>query len=215
MYQTILFDLDGTLTDSSEGIVKSVLYALDKLGYPLPPRQTLLPFIGPPLLESFQKVCQITEKEAQLAIQYYREYFSKKGLFENQVYLGIEELLSQLQKNGKNLILVTSKPEIFAKEILKHFQLDHYFTLIAGASLDESRNKKGEVIRYALAQLDNFENSTTIMIGDRLHDIVGAKENRLNSMGVLYGFGSRDELETAGATYIADTTQQIISILSS
>lgn len=214
MYQTILFDLDGTLTDPNQGILNSVIYSLEKMQKSIPTRETLLPFIGPPLLESYQNICGLSQEEANKAISLYREYFSVKGLFENHVYPDIEKLLASLQSDGKQLVIATSKPEVFAKQILAHFQLDNYFTLIAGASLDNSRLKKSDVIRYALAQLEHFHASSTIMVGDREHDIFGAKENGLDSIGVLYGFGSQEELKTAGASYLVENVLDIYKIVN-
>lgn len=213
MYQTIFFDLDGTLTEPSQGIVNSIRYALDKLGAPIPDEKLLLEFIGPPLEESFMHYCRLSAEESKKAIAYYREYFSVEGLFENQPYEGISQVLSKLKEDGKQLIVATSKPEIFARQILEHFDLDRYFNLIAGANLEGTRSKKADVIAYALDQLDDIHHQTCIMIGDRKHDIIGATANKMDSIGVLYGFGDQMELETAGATYIIEEPLQLLSIL--
>ncbi len=213
MYQTILFDLDGTLTDSSLGITNAAAYALEKMGISVSDRKELLSFIGPPLIESFQTFYHFSPEKSLEAVVYYREYYTEKGLFENTVYPHVPKLLENIHSQGKQLILATSKPEVFAKKILKHFGLDRYFTIIAGASLDSSRIKKADVIAYALAQLPLVRHQTCIIVGDREHDIIGAQENDIASMGILYGFGNREELEQAGATYISDDINQTLEIL--
>lgn len=212
MYQTILFDLDGTLTDSSRGIINSVCYALEKMQIPCPLKEELLVFIGPPLQESFSRYFHLTPEQCQQAIAYYREYFSQKGRYENEVYPQVYETLAELKSSGKQLLLATSKPEIFAIQILEYFRLDRFFDLIAGASLDNSRITKTQVIEYALGRARIFDTSTCLMVGDRLHDIHGAQENQMQAIGVLYGFGSREELETAGASYIINTLPELLKI---
>lgn len=213
MYQYILFDLDGTLTDPGLGITNSVMYALKKFGIDIPDRAALYKFIGPPLQESFEKYYGFSNEKSELAIQYYREYFKVSGLYENEVYDGIEELLKNLKAQNKSVILATSKPEVFAVEILKHFQLDKYFDFIAGATMDETRVKKADVISYALDSCKISDLSSAIMIGDREHDILGAKQIGLDSIGVLFGYGSREELEAAGATYIASNVADILKYI--
>lgn len=210
MYRYLLFDLDGTLTDPGIGITNSVMYALGKFNVKIPDRSELYKFIGPPLKDSFQAYYGFSDEQCELAIGYYREYFKKQGMFENEVYYGIPDLLKRLKQDGKTLIMATSKPEIFAVEILKHFGLYEYFDVAAGASLDASRNKKGAVIEYALEKGGIKDNSSAIMIGDREHDIFGAKENGLDSIGVLYGYGAYDELKNAGATFIAVEPMDIL-----
>ena len=212
-YQYILFDLDGTLTDPGLGITNSVMYALKKFGIDIPDRAALYKFIGPPLQESFEKYYGFSNEKSELAIQYYREYFKVSGLYENEVYDGIEELLKNLKAQNKSVILATSKPEVFAVEILKHFQLDKYFDFIAGATMDETRVKKADVISYALNSCKISDLSSAIMIGDREHDILGAKQIGLDSIGVLFGYGSREELEAAGATYIASNVADILKYI--
>ena len=213
MYKYILFDLDGTLTDPGLGITNAVMYALKKFNIEVPDRTELYKFIGPPLLDSFEKYYGMSKEESQLALQYYREYFKPYGLYENTVYDGIEELLSELKEEGKKLILATSKPEPFAVEILRHFGLDKYFDFVGGATMDEKRVKKAEVIRYALESCGISELSSAIMVGDREHDVLGAKEVGMKSIGVLYGYGCREELEAAGATYIVENTRDILKII--
>lgn len=213
MYQTIIFDLDGTLTDSSLGIVNSICYALEKMTIPLPDRNDLLEFIGPPLQESFAKYFQLSAKDCQVAVSLYRQYFSQKGIFENQLYPDVVEVLKNLKSAGKELILATSKPEIFANQILEHFDIHHYFSVIAGASLDGQRSKKADVIRYALDQADIQDTRICLMVGDREHDIHGAQANQIDAVGVLYGFGNQEELEEAGATYIMEQLQDLSTLL--
>jgi phosphoglycolate phosphatase len=212
-YDYILFDLDGTLTDSSIGITNSVMYALKKYGIDVSDRKELYKFIGPPLEGSFEKYYGFSKKEAKRAVEYYREYYRDKGIFENVVYHGLEDLLKELEINSKILIVATSKPEVFAKQVLEYFDIAKYFTYIAGSNLDGTRVKKCEVIRYALKSSNIIDFSKTIMIGDRKHDIIGAKDVGISSIGVLFGYGSRDELEEAGADFIINTAEDIRKII--
>ncbi len=209
-YDTVLFDLDGTLTDPGEGITNSVAHALKKYGITVEDKTELYKFIGPPLHESFEKFYGFSREEALQAVEFYREYYRDKGIYENIVYDGVEEMLRTLCENGKKIILATSKPEIFAREILRHFNLDKYFTYAAGANLDGSRTDKAEVVAYALREGGVTDKSAAVMVGDREHDIIGANKNALESIGVLFGYGSRKELEEAGATYIAQEVGDII-----
>lgn len=213
MYQNILFDLDGTLTDPGIGITNSVMYALKKFQIEVEDRTTLFKFIGPPLKASFEKYYGFSKEESELALQYYREYFRPYGLYENKVYDGVRELLIELKKQNKTLLLATSKPEEFAIEILKHFDLYPYFDFVAGATMDSSRVKKADVILYALQSYGVSDLSSAIMIGDREHDILGAKQVGLDSIGVLYGYGDYEELKEAGATYIAENAEDILKII--
>lgn len=208
-YQSLLFDLDGTLTDPGIGITNSVMYALEKYHIKVKDRGELYPFIGPPLIDSFMEFYQFSREEAMQAVIYYREYFSATGLFENTVYPGIPKLLMELKNEGRQLIVATSKPTPFAKQILQHFQLDCYFDFIAGSTMDETRTTKAEVIQYALQSCHIIDSNKVVMIGDRKHDIFGAKEWGLDSIGVLYGYGSVTEHQKAGATWIADTVEDI------
>ena len=212
MYKTILFDLDGTLTDPGLGITNSVAYALKKYGIEVENRQSLYSFIGPPLNDSFKKYYGFSDEKAMEAIWCYREYFADKGLYENEVYDGIEQLLQRIKNSGRKIVLATSKPEEFAVRILEHFDLMKYFDVVAGASMDEKRNKKGDVIKYAMEK-GGFTSDGAVMIGDREHDVFGAKENGIDTIGVLYGYGSRDELERAGAMHIAQTVEDIFALL--
>lgn len=210
MYRTVLFDLDGTLTDPGEGITNSVAYSLKKFGIDVADKKELYKFIGPPLVDSFMNYYGFSEEKAELAVKYYREYFRDTGIFENRVYDGIPELLAEIKESGRKIVLATSKPEEFAKRILVHFELDKYFDVAAGATMDTSRSKKSDVIKYALELCGNPDKTQTVMIGDRKHDIIGAKQNGLDSIGVLYGYGDFDELHAAGADYIAESVADII-----
>ncbi len=212
-YEWILFDLDGTLTDPGIGITNSVAYALHKYGIEVQDRTRLYKFIGPPLIESFMNYYGFSYEQAQEAVAYYREYYAETGIFENRVYDGIEELLKALTAAGKRICLATSKPEPFAKIILEHFGLARYFEYVAGATVDETRTKKDEVIAYALEQCNISDTTDVVMIGDREYDMLGAKKHGMDSIGVLFGYGSRMELEAAGATYIAESVEDIATFV--
>ncbi len=212
-YQYALFDLDGTLTDPGEGITRSVQYALDKFGITVEDRKQLFCFIGPPLHESFEVYYGFSRPDAMKAVDCYREYYAVKGIFENLVYDGIEKMLQQLQAAGVKICLATSKPEVYAKQILEHFGLDGYFTAVAGSEMDGTRTKKAEVVERALMLLGDPDVSGCIMIGDREHDVLGGQAQGLDTVGVLFGYGSREELERAGATYIAATPADIVKII--
>lgn len=208
MFKYILFDLDGTLTNSKEGITKSVKYALNKFNIHVNDLDSLEKFIGPPLKDSFMEYYNFDENKAEEAVKYYREYFSEKGLFENEVYPNIESMLAKLKETGLHLIVATSKPTVFSEKILDHFNLTKFFDAIVGSTLDGSRSKKSDVIKFALEE-NKINSNEALMIGDREHDIIGAAKNNLASMGVTYGFGSYDELKKAGASYIVDTVNEI------
>ncbi|NLA86876.1 MAG: HAD family hydrolase [Clostridiales bacterium] len=212
-FQTILFDLDGTLTDPGIGITNSVMYALQKYGITVNDRSELYKFIGPPLWESFERYYGFSEAEAKKAVAYYREHFSVTGMFENTVYDGIDATLAALEDAGKTLLVATSKPEVFAEQILQHFDLAKYFDFIGGSELDGSRVNKNDVIRYTLEMSGVTDLSTAVMVGDREHDILGAKKVGITSVGVLFGYGSREELEAAGADFIAETVNDLHRIL--
>jgi len=213
IYDVVLFDLDGTLTDPAIGITNSVMHSLAKYGIEVADRAELYKFIGPPLHESYEKFYGFSADEALQAVEHYREYYRVKGIYENLVYDGIEELLIKLNESGKKVILATSKPEIFAREILRYFGLDKYFYYAAGANLDGSRTDKAEVIAYALEAGGVSDKSSVVMVGDREHDIIGANKNGIDSIGVLFGYGNREELENAGATYIAKTVCDIEKLI--
>ena len=213
MYQYIFFDLDGTLTDPGMGITNSVAYALDHQNIRVEDRTELYRFIGPPLVESFMEYYGFTREEAEEELRLYREYFAPKGIFENEMYPGVPDLLAKLKADGKTLILATSKPDQFSLRILEHFGLDKYFDFCACATMDEKRNTKPDVIRYGLESMQITDIGSCLMIGDREQDITGAKANGMDSLGVLYGYGSREELENAGATYIAESVEEILKFI--
>lgn len=221
MYQYLLFDLDGTLTDSAEGIIKCVQYALEKVGIIENDIEKLKVFVGPPLQESFKMVYGFDDETTEKAIVYYRERFKPIGMFENAVYDGIPELLKTMKEHGKINLIASSKPEVFVKRILEHFDIAQYFDIIVGASLDESRNSKEAVIEEALFQLKmtdqngQYSDDKCVMIGDRKYDINGAKYFGLRSIGVSYGFAPEGELEEAGAEVIVDTVEELTQVLLS
>lgn len=212
-FEYILFDLDGTITDSGEGITKSVQYALKAFGISVDNLNDLNKFIGPPLKDSFKKFYGFDDEKAELGLIKYREYYADRGIYENSLYDGIVEVFDKLKKNNKKIILATSKPEIYAKQILEYFKIDHYFSFVAGADFEETRVSKGDVIEYALEGAKISDLSKVIMIGDREHDIIGAKENNIKAIGVLYGYGDIIELTQARAEYIAKSTHELLSIL--
>lgn len=207
-----LFDLDGTLTDPAIGITNSVMHALEKYNIRVKDRSELYPFIGPPLTDSFRKYFGFTEEQANQAVVYYREYFRDTGIFENKVYDGIPELLAELKKRGCKVALATSKPYEFAVRILKHFQLYDYFDFFGAATMDGRITKKADVIAELLRELDNADKSEMLMIGDRDQDIAGAKANGLRSAGVLWGYGSEEELTGAGADYLAAKPEDLLKL---
>ena len=211
----IFFDLDGTLTDPMLGITRSVQHALKAYGVIEEDLTRLIPFIGPPLKDSFMKFYDFSEEQAKEAIYKYREYFATSGLFENRVYEGIPEMLGKLKASGKKLYVATSKPEKFARQILEYFHLDSYFDYIGGASMDEVRVRKGDVIAYTMEQagVQDVDRSRMVMVGDREHDVFGAKEQGIDCVGVLFGYGSREELEAAGTWKIAADMDELTKIL--
>ncbi len=211
----ILLDLDGTITNPAEGITKCFEYALNHFGIEVESRAELEQFIGPPLRKSFMDGFGFDEEKAELAVAKYRERFIPTGMFENVVYEGMEHALKTLKDAGKVLIVATSKPEHMAKKILAHFGLDIYFDDICGSNDDASRNEKDEVIRYALEKQGITALSDVLMVGDRKFDVIGAAKCGLKCMGVLYGFGDREELEAAGAAYIAETVEDMARIIVS
>ena len=211
-YDVFLFDLDGTLTDSSVGITKSVIYALKKYGIEEEDQKKLYVFIGPPLTESFQKFYGFSAEQSIEAVEYYREYYREIGIFENKVYEGMKETLRQLKEKGKRLMVATSKPEPFARRIIRHFGLASYFEYVAGMELDGGRGTKAEVIAYALQSCGIDDRGKTVMVGDREHDVIGAKKEGLDCIGVLYGFGSREELEKAGADWIIEKPEELCEL---
>ena len=213
MRKYVLFDLDGTLTDPGIGITNSVAYALNKFGIKIEDKKQLNCFIGPPLSESFIKYFNFSEDKANTAVKFYREYFSEIGIFENRLYDGIDVMLKDLSSNGHKIILATSKPEIFAHKILEHFCISKYFTFVSGSLLNGERVNKKDVIEYALNNVDILNKEHAVMVGDRLHDMIGAKACSLTAIGVTYGYGSRDELINNGADHTVDTVAQLSKLL--
>jgi phosphoglycolate phosphatase len=209
----LLFDLDGTLTDPKIGITKSFQYALKAFGIVVDDLDELLPCIGPPLRDSFKELYSFSDEEAEWAVAKYREYFSEQGIFENALYSGIPALLSEQVARGRKLIVATSKVTAYAKRILEHFGIAKYFAFVAGSEMDGRRSDKAEVIRYALESMNITEIRKAVMIGDRKYDILGAKELGMDSIVVLYGYGSRGELESVEAGYIAVSVEALSELL--
>ncbi len=208
----VLFDLDGTLTDPGEGITNSVIYAMKAHGFEPPPRDELYSVIGPPLSDSFRRLCGVGPEKASEMILTYREYYADKGIYENKLYPGITAALARLKDAGRTLAVATSKPEMYAQRIIVHFGLSEYFTLVGGCMPDESRAKKAEVIAYVLAALGAAPESA-VMVGDRKYDIEGAAANGVRSIGVLYGYGSAEELRQAGASLTASDPAAVADII--
>lgn len=212
-YHTVLFDLDGTLTDPGLGITNSVMYALERFGIHISDRRELYKFIGPPLLESFERFYGFDSDQAGRALKFYREYFADKGIFENKVYDGIRDMLSALYESGLTLAVATSKPEPFARRIIDHFGLACFFRFVGGSTMDETRVNKDDVIRYVLDNLGISDKKGVLMVGDRMHDVIGAHKCGIDCAAVLYGYGSREELASNGADYIAEAPGDISGIV--
>ncbi len=226
MFQYVLFDLDGTLTDPEEGITKSVQYALNGMGIEEPDLKKLVPFIGPPLKDSFMEFYKLDSEGAENAIRIYRERFSKIGLFENRVYEGIRELLHACREAGILLAVASSKPKVFVDRVLAHFDLESCFDVIVGSELNGVREKKEEVVEEALRQLEEltsgrgmtilsqiFNRNNCAMVGDRKYDVQGGKQFRLFTVGVTYGYAEDGELEEAGADKIVNTIEELKDVL--
>lgn len=209
----LFFDLDGTLTDSADGILNSICYALTEMGIPVPERHTLLHFIGPPLIRSFSQDYALNSQDAARAVSLYREYYMERGKYECRVYDGIPELLEQAKALGYRLALATCKPTVSACDVVKHFGLDRYFDMISGPELDGTRNEKHEVIAYAMQMLDIREPERILMVGDRRDDVLGAAQNRIKCAGALWGFGSEQELREAGAAILFQSPRDLSSQL--
>lgn len=207
-YKNIFFDLDGTVTDSGPGIVKSVQYALRCYGIDEPDLDKLNSFVGPPLYKSFMNYLDCSEEEAKEAVECYREYYAENGLYENKLYDGIESLLYNLKEKGYKIILASSKPRIYVKRILSYFRIMRYFDYVEGSELDSQRTDKGELLAYVLKKWD-LRPEESVMIGDRKYDIEGAKANGMDSIAVGYGYGSVDELSAAGPTLFFPTIEEL------
>lgn len=211
-YKYIFLDLDGTLTDPKEGITKCVQYALSKFGIEESNLDNLIPYIGPPLYVSFTERNDFSHEDARLAIKYYRDRFSTVGLFENKVIPGADEFLQLLVDNSRMPVLATSKPHIYADAIVKKYRLRPYLKFISGSELDGTRDKKSDVIKYAIDKLEISDKSKILMVGDRHHDIDGAKECGIDSCGVTFGYAEPNELEKAGADYIVSDFKELLNI---
>lgn len=198
MKKNILFDLDGTLTDPFKGITTSIIYALEKMNAKAPEAETLGWCIGPPLRDSFYKLLDSNMERAQKAVVFYRERFQKVGMFENQVYENIPEALKDLKTDGHTLFIATSKPRIYAEKIIDHFHLSPFFKSVHGAEMDGTRGDKTSLIAYILKQ-EKLEYANTVMVGDTAYDMIGAQKNGIYGLGVLWGYGSQQDLENAGA----------------
>ena len=209
---TVLFDLDGTLTDPGLGITNSVMHALRRMGIEPPAREALYKFIGPPLKWSFHEYYGLDEAQCEDAVVKYREHFADKGLFENELYPAVPGMLRKLRDAGLRLAVATSKPEPYSLRIIEHFGLKEYFEAVCGSTMEETRTNKWEVIRYAMDTL-GVTPGETVMVGDREHDVLGAKKCALPAIGVLYGYGSREELSEAGAAAIAETPENVAELI--
>ena len=210
MYRVILFDLDGTLTDSGEGITKSVQYAIEKLGMGEYPLEELRSFVGPPLMEQFMSFCDISQERAREAVQYYRERYSLVGLYENRPYDGIQKLLKELKEQGYLLGVASSKPEYFVDKILKYFSLDPYFDSVVGSELSGQRTSKAEVVEEALRRLGvSDRRQEVVLVGDRKYDVLGARAMGIDCVAVSYGYGDMQELMEACPVRIAETVEEL------
>lgn len=211
MYKAILFDLDGTLTESGEGITKSVQYALEKLGKPEEDLEALKVFVGPPLMEQFMKYADLDEETARRAVEIYRERYSTIGIFENRPYPGVAHMLEELKKKGYLLAVASSKPEYFVKKILAHFDLEKYFDEAVGSEMSGSRTNKTEVIEETLRRL-HLENhrEQVLMVGDKEHDVLGARKAGLECLAVSYGYGTIEELTAARPLQIAASADEVL-----
>ncbi len=211
-HANVLFDLDGTLTDSADGVTRSVQHAL-KMYNITATTDALKPFIGPPLQLSFQEVYGFSESEAYRAVEYYRDYYRDKGIYENRLYPGITEMLIELQQSGMQLFVATSKPTVFARRVLEHFHVDQYFKLITGSNLDGTRVQKAEVIEAVLHEAGGLLPETTVMVGDREHDIIGAHAHNLDCIAVSYGYGPLEELVAAKPSAIVHSVRELTATL--
>ncbi len=208
--KTILFDLDGTLTDSGEGIINCAALALERLGLPVPDRETMRVFVGPPLRDSFLRF-GVKPEDVEEAIAIYRSRYVPTGMFENTPYDGIKELLSDLKAAGHRLILATAKPESMATAIVEKFELAQYFEMLCGASMDSSRDSKDKVIGYVLDKIGSVQN--VVMVGDTAYDVTGAAVHNIPTIGVSWGYGTVEDMRAAGAIAITDTPAQLLEML--
>lgn len=212
-YKTALFDLDGTIIDSSQGITSAVAYALDKHGFKYEGKHSLKHFIGPPLREEFMKYCGIDSEQGAVMVSSYREYYADKGIFECSLYDGVKELLINMKNEGITVLLATSKPEVFAKRILEHLHISEYFDFVGGAKMDNTRTDKCEVISYVFDSCGiEIDKNKALMIGDSTHDIEGARKFGLGGIAVSYGFGETDALKKSNPLAICSSPSEILEV---
>ncbi|MCL1833983.1 MAG: HAD hydrolase-like protein [Leptospirales bacterium] len=211
-YDHIIFDLDGTISDPGLGITNAIIYTLKKFGIESK-REDLYKFIGPPLRETFRNYFGFNEPDTELAVEYYREYFSKNGMYENVLYPNMRPLLQKLCSAGKRLYIATSKPQEYTLIILEYFEIISNFTFISGSNMDGSMSKKSELIGRIVPIIGDEYLANTIMVGDRVYDIDGAKHHKIDSAAVLYGYGDLSELEAAEPTYLIESIEELESLL--
>lgn len=217
MYKYVFFDLDGTITEPEEGIINGVLYALSRFGITVEDRTTLYPYIGPPLRDSFRDYHGLSEEDTEQAILYYREYYSTKGIYQNDIMPGMEQAFQILRKHGCHLYVATSKPELYAKQILEHLKLDGYFDIIAGSTFDKARDTKAAVIEYLITSIAANQIKPAvddiIMVGDRKFDVLGAREFGIDTIGVLFGYGSKEEFDACACRYVAADAKEMVQMI--
>ncbi|MDR2167398.1 MAG: HAD hydrolase-like protein [Clostridiales bacterium] len=212
-YDLLLFDMDGTLVDSKEGIIDSVMYALGCFGFGVEDGFNFDDLLGPPIREGFHMLGDFADEQVEGLVAKYREDFTARGMFEARLYPGIEAMLAEFKARGANMAVATSKVTIYAEKILSHFGIAHYFDIIAGANLDGSRSEKPEIIAHVLDSLDKDRKLKVAMIGDRKYDILGAKAHNITSVGCLWGYGGQAELENAGACFLVDSPKDLLKML--
>ena len=216
-FNYVIFDFDGTVADTGEGILKSLQYSFVAMGDPEPDLSDLKKFIGPPLCDSFMEEYGLTREKAEEAVFLFREYFGVYGWWDNELYPGVPELLARLKNEGYKIVLATSKPDVYSSKILRKFGLSDFFDFSEGASFDHKREKKSDVLEYALSKVGvvtEEDKRGAVLIGDTVYDVVGANEIGIDSIAVTYGFGKREDLEKNGATYVVDKIEDIYSIIS-
>jgi len=209
MINTVLFDLDGTLTDSRLGITRSAAYALEDFGITVNNYDELNGFVGPPIRWSFKEFTGFDDATVEKVVQKFRERYFVTGVYENEMYPGIDTVLQELKNDGKTLMVATAKVKSLADMVLSHFNIAQYFDYVSGSEMDGTRSEKSEIIRYAMEQNNIIDVFDCIMVGDRKHDIIGAKSVNMKSIGILYGYGSKEELTEAGADYIINTVEEL------
>lgn len=214
-YKYILFDFDGTLSDSAPGVLLSFERALTELGREIPGREVLIRFVGPPLTETFTGYFGFSDEELPEVLRIFRREYAAVGLDNQKMFPGVPEMLERIKGSGRKMAVATSKRESFARQICREYGIADYFEIIAGSSEDDVRNRKDDIIVYALSEMGVTDRAEVLMVGDRLYDVEGAKNCGIDCMGILYGYGDREELEKAGAKYIAETTKQAADMILS